>query len=125
MTSGRNIFTAVSVSLVLFFLAPLGPANAQYEDPKKVSSTHSVKTAKATHELSQRIGVEMPITEGVYQMLYEGKTPQQLLQELMDRNNEGQLGNREREELEAVVELSEKLSLVRSEAFLILGKRPE
>jgi glycerol-3-phosphate dehydrogenase (NAD(P)+) len=44
-----------------------------------------VKTAQATHELSQRIGVEMPITEGVYQMLYEGKTPQQLLQELMGR----------------------------------------
>ena len=47
MTSSRNIFTAVSVSLVLFFLAPLGPANAQYEDPKKGPSTHSVKTAKA------------------------------------------------------------------------------
>ena len=49
-----------------------------------------VKTAKATHELSQRIGVEMPITEGVYQMLYEGKTPQQLLQELMDRPLKGE-----------------------------------
>jgi glycerol-3-phosphate dehydrogenase (NAD(P)+) len=49
-----------------------------------------VKTAKATHELSQRIGVEMPITEGVYHMLYEGKTPQQLLQELMDRPLKGE-----------------------------------
>ena len=49
-----------------------------------------VKTAKATHELSQRSGVEMPITEGVYQMLYEGKTPQQLLQELMDRPLKGE-----------------------------------
>ncbi len=49
-----------------------------------------VKTAQATHELSQRIGVEMPITEGVYQMLYEGKTPQQLLQELMDRPLKGE-----------------------------------
>ncbi len=49
-----------------------------------------VKTAKATHELAQRIGVEMPITEGVYQMLYEGKTPQQLLQELMDRPLKGE-----------------------------------
>jgi glycerol-3-phosphate dehydrogenase (NAD(P)+) len=49
-----------------------------------------VKTAKAAHELSQRLGVEMPITEGVYQMLYEGKTPQQLLQELMERPLKGE-----------------------------------
>lgn len=49
-----------------------------------------VKTAKATHELAQRIGVELPITEGVYRMLYESKTPQQLLQELMDRPLKGE-----------------------------------
>lgn len=49
-----------------------------------------VKTAKATHELAQRLGVEMPITEGVYRMLYEGKTPQQLLQELMERPLKGE-----------------------------------
>ena len=46
------------------------------------------------------------------------------LQELMDRNNEGHLQNSEREELEAWVELSEQLSLVRAEALQILGKRP-
>ena len=47
------------------------------------------------------------------------------LQDLMDRNNEGLLGKSEREELEALVELSEKLSLVRAEALQILGKQPE
>jgi len=46
------------------------------------------------------------------------------LQELMDRNNEGLLDSSEREELEAFVELSEQLSLVRGEAMRILGKRP-
>jgi hypothetical protein len=46
------------------------------------------------------------------------------LQELMDRNNEGLLGPSEREELEALVELSEQLSLVRGEALHILGERP-
>jgi len=46
------------------------------------------------------------------------------LQELMDRNNEGLLDQSEREELEALVELSEELSLVRAEALQILGKRP-
>jgi hypothetical protein len=42
------------------------------------------------------------------------------LQELMDRNNEGLLQEAEREELEALVELSEHLSLVRGEALQIL-----
>ena len=46
------------------------------------------------------------------------------LQGLMDRNNEGILPPSEREELEALVELSEQLALVRGEALLILGKRP-
>jgi len=46
------------------------------------------------------------------------------LQELMDRNNEGLLSNGEREELEAMAELSEKLSLLRAEALHLLGKVP-
>jgi hypothetical protein len=46
------------------------------------------------------------------------------LQELMDRNNEGLLKESQREELEALVELSERLSLVRGEALQILGKKP-
>ena len=43
------------------------------------------------------------------------------LQDLMDRNNEGLLTVTEREELEALAELSEQLSLVRAEALQILG----
>jgi hypothetical protein len=46
------------------------------------------------------------------------------LQELMHRNNEGLLRDEEREELEALVELSEQLSLVRAEALQMLGKQP-
>jgi hypothetical protein len=46
------------------------------------------------------------------------------LKELMDRNNEGLLRESEKEELEALVELSEQLSLVRGEALQILGKQP-
>jgi hypothetical protein len=46
------------------------------------------------------------------------------LQELMDRNNEGLLQESEREELEALVELSEQLSLLRGAALQILGKQP-
>jgi glycerol-3-phosphate dehydrogenase (NAD(P)+) len=44
-----------------------------------------VKTAQAAYRLAGKINVEMPITTGVYQMLYEGKTPHELMVELMER----------------------------------------
>ena len=46
----------------------------------------------------------------------------QRLQELMDRNNEGLLTDVEREDLESLVELSERLALVRAEALHLLGR---
>jgi hypothetical protein len=46
------------------------------------------------------------------------------LQDLMDRHNEGLLQESEKEELEALVELSEQLSLIRGEALQILGTQP-
>jgi hypothetical protein len=46
------------------------------------------------------------------------------LQLLMDRNNEGLLSEGERAELEALSELSEKLSLVRAEALQLLRRQP-
>lgn len=46
------------------------------------------------------------------------------LQELMDRNTEGNLTERDREDLEALVEISKTLSLVRAEALQLLGRRP-
>ncbi len=49
----------------------------------------------------------------------------QRLQELMDRNNEGLLTDSERVDLESLVELSERLSLVRAEAIHLLGRKPE
>ena len=46
------------------------------------------------------------------------------LQELMDRNNEGQLSKAERTDLEVLVEVSEQMSLVRAEALNLLGRKP-
>ena len=46
------------------------------------------------------------------------------LQELMDRNNEGQLSDQERADLAALAELSEQLSLVRAEALHLLRRKP-
>jgi hypothetical protein len=47
------------------------------------------------------------------------------LQELMDRDTEGQLGEEERADLESLVQLSETLSLARAEALHLLGRKPE
>jgi len=49
----------------------------------------------------------------------------QRLQDLMDRNNEGLLTEAERADLESLVELSGRLSLVRAEALHLLGREPE
>ena len=48
----------------------------------------------------------------------------QRLQDLMDRNNEGQLSQQEQADLAALAELSERLSLVRAEALHLLGRKP-
>ena len=47
------------------------------------------------------------------------------LQNLMDRNTEGQLSAEEAADLEALVELSETLSFVRAEALHLLGRNPK
>jgi glycerol-3-phosphate dehydrogenase (NAD(P)+) len=44
-----------------------------------------INTAKAGYALSKKMGVEMPITEQVYQILYEGKRPEDAVKELMSR----------------------------------------
>jgi len=46
------------------------------------------------------------------------------LQDLMDRNNEGLLTPGEREDLEALVELSETIAVVRAKALHLLGRKP-
>jgi hypothetical protein len=46
------------------------------------------------------------------------------LQDLMDRNTEGRLNEPERNELEALVELSERLALLRAQALRLLGRKP-
>ena len=39
----------------------------------------------SARELAKRAGVEMPITQAAYQVLYEGRDPKTVLQELMRR----------------------------------------
>ena len=44
-----------------------------------------VRTAKSAYELAQKLGVDMPITTGVYLMLFEGKNPVEAGIELRSR----------------------------------------
>jgi len=44
-----------------------------------------VKTTAAIHELAQRLGVEAPLTNAVYSILYEGCSPREVLHNLMTR----------------------------------------
>jgi glycerol-3-phosphate dehydrogenase (NAD(P)+) len=44
-----------------------------------------IRTTKSTVQLAQRLGIEMPIAEKMYSVLYEGLRPQEALTDLMER----------------------------------------
>ena len=44
-----------------------------------------VKAAKAVHEVAEKLGIEMPIVNQVYRILYEGMTPREAVEALMNR----------------------------------------
>ena len=71
--------------------------------------------------MSAIIAAPVDWVESVGKLRFPAKTDRRL-QALMDRNNEGLLTDSERQELEALAELSEQLSLVRAEALEILGR---
>lgn len=77
-------------------------------------------------EITQVTAIPAPVDwiESVSSLKLPDKTDRRL-QELMDRNNEGQLSKDETAELESLVEISEQLSLVRDEAFHLLGRKPQ
>lgn len=49
-----------------------------------------VRTAKAARDLAKKHGVEMPIVDEVYQLLYEGKDPKRAIKDLMTRELKGE-----------------------------------
>jgi len=44
-----------------------------------------VYTARSVHDEARKLGIDMPITREVYQVLYESKSPQRAVQDLMQR----------------------------------------
>ena len=73
--------------------------------------------------MSSTIDAPLEWVEAVGNLRLPPKADQRL-QVLMDRNNEGLLTEDERADLESLVELSERLSLVRAEALHLLGRKP-
>ncbi len=64
----------------------IGKANSSSEFLKKNTKTvEGIRTSKVVHEIAQEYHIDMPITEAVYQVLYEGKRPKDALQEILKR----------------------------------------
>lgn len=65
----------------------LGQGETLEEILEEMSSVaEGVKTVQAVHDLAERYGVEMPISEEVYGILVQGADPEQALQNLMQRD---------------------------------------
>ncbi len=45
-----------------------------------------VSTTKAAYQFAQKQQVEMPITSGIYEILFHGKEPKEVVENLMNRN---------------------------------------
>jgi len=56
------------------------------------SVAEGVKTTKAAHELGQKLGVDVPITDAIYSILYEDKDPKVAVSELMRREPKAERG---------------------------------
>ena len=45
-----------------------------------------VKTTQTVHDLSKKYNLDMPISEGVYKILFENKNHKSIVSELMNRD---------------------------------------
>ncbi|MFD2640338.1 NAD(P)H-dependent glycerol-3-phosphate dehydrogenase [Piscibacillus salipiscarius] len=50
-----------------------------------------VRTTKAAYQLAQKLDIPMPITEGLYELLFDEKDPKQVVDELMNRGKTKEL----------------------------------
>jgi len=57
-----------------------------HAEKELIMVAEGVKTTLSAHELSKSYGLELPITEQVYRVLYEQRSPREALQKLMTRD---------------------------------------
>ena len=71
----------------------LAKGKTQQEATKEIGQvTEGLHTAKEIYTLAQQHGVDMPITEQVYRVLYEGLSPNDSVQALLSRDLKPELG---------------------------------
>jgi len=49
-----------------------------------------IPTAKGAYECARKSGIETPIIDQVYAVLYEGKSPEQAMEELLGRDQKAE-----------------------------------
>jgi glycerol-3-phosphate dehydrogenase (NAD(P)+) len=49
-----------------------------------------IPTARSAHECARKLGVETPIIDQVYSLLYEQKLPAQAMEELLSRDQKAE-----------------------------------
>lgn len=65
----------------------IGKANsAAYFLSHNKKTVEGIKTVKVVHEIAKEQGIDMPIMEGVYKVLFENERPREVLQETMKRS---------------------------------------
>lgn len=52
-----------------------------------------IRTTKAAYQLSVRLDVEMPITEGIYNILFNNQHPEEVVSQLMKRERKDEMDN--------------------------------
>ena len=79
----------------------------------------------ADQQLARLAQIETPhqLMEAIAAFRFPPLTNERM-QRLMDRNNEGELSEVEREELAALAELGTSISLLKAHAMRLLGRKP-
>lgn len=69
----------------------IGKSNSAEEFLKNNKKTvEGVYACKIIHDSSKELGIEMPITNAVYEVLYENKKPSEIIVQLMNRKLKGE-----------------------------------
>lgn len=70
----------------------LGKGNSLDEVLSKMNMVvEGVRTTKAAHQLSKSLNVEMPITNGLYDILFNDKKPKNVVEQLMNRDKKQEM----------------------------------
>lgn len=71
----------------------LGQGNSLSETLAKMQQiAEGIKTTRSVRDLSHRVGVEMPISEAIYRVLYEDRPVRQVMSDLLGRPPRHELG---------------------------------